>query len=379
MKIPILRIPFSDEDISFITGRIQEILKSGQLAMGKNVKEFEEGFARFCETQYCIGTNSGTSALEIALRCFDVENKIVIVPASTFMSTIFAPVHAGGKITFIDITKEDLSIDPEKLNEKITKDTKVIILVHIGGIISHHLKEIKKICKDNNVLLLEDGAHAHGATIDGKKAGSLGDVGAFSFYPTKIMTSGEGGAITTNSPLVDKWARVWRDEGKEDTRLNIHPVFGNNWRLTEFHAAVAISQLNKINWILSERRKIAHWYDSKLKNVSGISLLKIPEKIQSSYYKYIVFLDEDIERNCVKKELKEKFDVSLTGEVYEFPCYNQPVFKNNPHIKQNKENERFPVADYICKNQICLPLYPGLLEPEVDYVVESLKTVLSAV
>ena len=379
MKVPILRIPFSDEDISFITERIQEILKSGQLAMGKNVKEFEEGFARFCETQYCIGTNTGTSALEIALRCFDVENKTVIVPASTFMSTIFAPVHAGGKIKFVDVTKEDLSINPDKLNDAITKDTKVLILVHIGGTISFHLKEIQKICKDNNILLLEDCAHAHGAKIDGKKAGSLGDAGAFSFYPTKIMTSGEGGAITTDTPLIDKWARVWRDEGKEDTRLNIHPVFGSNWRLTEFHAVVALSQLKKIKWILSERRKIAHWYDSKLKNLSGISLLKIPDNIQSSYYKYIVFLDEDIERNCVKKELKDKFDVSLTGEVYEFPCYNQPVFKKYSHIKQNKESERFPVADEVCKNQICLPLYPGLLEPEVDYVVESLKSVLSTV
>lgn len=376
MNIPILRIPFTDNDIRYIQKGIEDILRSGQLTLGKNVMEFEKRFARFSGTKYALGVNSGTSALEIFLRSIDVHDSSVIVPTNTFMATATSVIHAGGKVIFTDVMRDNLCMDPDDLQEKIRKDTKAVILVHLGGIITPHLKTIQDICEENHLYLLEDAAHAHGSSIDGKMAGSLGDGGAFSFYPTKVMTCGEGGMMTTNDESIYNKAETLRDHGKPDHRFNKHTEFGYNWRLSEIHAVVALAQMNNVDWILGERRRIAKSYDKKLKNVSGISPVKIPPNIKSSYYKYIAFLDESIEREHVKTTLKERYGVHLTGEVYADPCHSQPVFKNYSGTMVNKPDDKFPVAEYVSEKHICLPLYPGLSEQEIDYVVESLGEVL---
>lgn len=376
MNVPILRIPFNDGDIDFIKNGIEDILKSGQLAIGKNVAEFEQKFAEFAGTEYAVGVNSGTSALEIFLRSIDVRNSSVIVPTNTFMATATAVVHAGGKVIFTDVMRNNLCMDPDDIQNKIQKDTKALILVHIGGIITPHLKAIQDICEDNDLYLLEDAAHAHGSSINGKMAGSLGDGGAFSFYPTKVMTCGEGGMLTTNDESIYQKALMLRDHGKPDHRFNLHTEFGYNWRLSEIHAVVGIQQMNSADWILGERRRIAKMYDEKLKNISGLTPVKIPSNIKSSYYKYIAYLADGIERDKIKTRLKDEYDISLTGEVYTDPCHSQPVFKTYPDTMVNAPDEKFPEAEYVSERHVCLPLYPGLTELEIDYVVESLGEVL---
>jgi dTDP-4-amino-4,6-dideoxygalactose transaminase len=377
MKIPILRIPFTDEEIASVQSKIGEVLKIGQLAMGKYVTEFERRFAEFVGTKYAVGVNSGTSALEICLRAIDVRDSSVIVPTNTFMATATSVIHAGGKVIFSDVLKEDLCMDPEDLNEKRQKNTKAVILVHIGGIISSQLEAIKEICEDHNLFLIEDAAHAHGSTIDGKKAGALGIAGAFSFYPTKVMTCGEGGMITTDDEEMYKKALILRDHGKPDHRFNKHTEFGYNWRLSEIHAVIGLEQMNKIDWILSERRRVARIYDEKLRDVEGIELLKVHPNVKSSYYKYIVYLKEGVDRGHVKNKMKNEYEVELTGEVYADPCHSQPVFKKYSKMMLNKEADKFSGAEYVCNRHICLPLYPGLSEEEVNYVVESLKSVVA--
>ena len=374
--IPILRIPFTDEDLESIKDGITKVLKSGQLTMGENVIRFEKEFAKFCGTKHAIATNSGTSALEMAFRALKVNGSSVIVPTNTFMATASSVIHAGGKIIFADVMKDNLCLDPEELEDKVQRSTKGVCLVHIGGIITPHLDRIKRLCEDNNLFLLEDAAHAHGATINLKKAGSLGDAAAFSFYPTKVMTCGEGGVLTTNSDEIREMVNTLRDHGKPDHNLNVHTEFGYNWRLSEIHAVIALQQMNKVNWLLAERRKVAKFYDEKLKNVSGITTIKLPDNVQPSYHKYIAYLADEIDRAEVKKSLKEKFEVSLTGEVYADPLHLQPVFKKYPATVLNKKSDRFPVAEYVAKRHICLPIYPGLSEEEVDYVVEALRSVL---
>jgi len=377
MRVPILRIPFTNKEILSIQNAIEDVLKSGQIAMGKYVAEFEKRFAEFTGTKYAVGVNSGTSALEIPLRAIDVSKSSVIVPTNTFMATATAVVHAGGKIVFADACKEDLGIDPKDLKRKIRKDTKAVMLVHVGGIISKHYSEIKEICTDSNIILMEDSAHAHGATIDGKKAGSLGLASGFSFYPTKVMTCGEGGMITTDDKDIYEHAEMLRDHGKPDHRFNEHTEFGYNWRLTELHAIVGLEQLKKIDWILRERRRVAKQYDEILRDTKEIELVNIPKNIESSYYKYIVYLRNGIGRDYVKKEMKNRYDVELTGEVYADPCHSQPVFKKYPETILNKKDDKFPGADYVCNRHICLPLYPGLTDEEVNYVAASLKKVVS--
>ncbi len=376
MNIPILRLPYTPEEIDFVTNGIAEVLRSGYLTMGEKVVQFEKMFARFVGTRYAIATNSGTSSLEIILRAIGIEGSSVIVPSNTFMASPVSVIHAGGKVIFADCQRDNLQLDPQDLRRKIRADTKGVMLVHIGGIISPAFDEIKRICDEAGLFLLEDAAHAHGATIDGRQAGSLGIAGSFSFYPTKPIVTAEGGMITTDDDNIYYQALSLRDHGRTDYNPNIHVEFGYNWRFSELHAVLGIQQMKKADAILGGRRKIAHMYDKRLEGVKRTKKLKIPPNIKPSFYKYIVFLDDDIDRDAVKRELQERFGVSLTGEVYSHPCHSQPVFRKHPWAMANDPGDTFPQTEYVSKRHICLPLYQGLTEEEVDYTIDSLNKVL---
>ena len=274
-KIPILRLPYSTEEIDFLKQGLEEILNSGFLTMDKKVFEFERLFSEFVGVKYAVAVNSGTSALEIPLRSFDVRNKSIIVPTNTFMATPLSVVHAGGRVTFVDVMKENLSIDPSDLINKISDNTVGVIPVHIGGIISPFWDEIMQICKENNLFVIEDAAHAHGASIEKKMAGTLGDAAAFSFYPTKVLNTAEGGMITTNNKDIYKKSLVLREHGKTNHTINIHSELGYNWRFSELHALLGIQQMHKAESILNERRKQATLYDKLLKNINGLNVVQI--------------------------------------------------------------------------------------------------------
>ena len=371
MKIPAAKIYFPEEDRKELLTQIDGILGSGQLTLGKYTKEFEKMFAEYVGTKYAIAVNSGTSALEIPLRALDVKGHSVIVPTSTFFATPASVIHAGGKVTFADVT-ENLCIDSESVKENIRDDTKGIIVVHIGGIVPLQIKEIQKICEDHNLFLIEDAAHAHGSTLDGKMAGGFGDAAAFSFYPTKVMTSGEGGMITTDNEKIYKRALVFRDQGKAGFYGNVHTEMGYNWRLSEVHAAIGLSQFARLEEFIRDRREIAKIYDEELKKIRGVTPIKNPPNTESNYYKYVALLDDGIDRAAIKKELKEKYDVSLSGEVYELPCHLQPIFKEMYGFKEGD----FTIAEDVCKRQICLPVFATMTEEQAKYVVVSLKEVL---
>lgn len=375
-EIPLLRLPYTEEEIDYIKNGIAEVLRSGYLTMGKKVAQFERKFADFTGTKYAIATNSGTSSLEIILRAIGIQGSSVIVPSNTMMATPASVIHAGGRIIFADCQRENLQIDPQDLREKIHPNTKAVVLVHIGGIISPALDEIKSICDERELFLMEDAAHAHGATIDGRKAGTLGTAGSFSFYPTKVLNTAEGGMITTDDDSIYHLAISIRDHGRTAYNPTIHSELGYNWRFSELHAVLGLQQMMKVEAIIAERRKIARMYDAKLEGVKGIRKLGIPSNVVSSYYKYIVFLDDDLDRDALKTELKEKYGVSLTGEVYSHPCHSQPVFKKYSQVIDNSPSDTFPQTEYVSSRHICLPLYPGLTEKEVDYVVDALKRVL---
>ena len=376
MNIPIIRIPFTMHEKESLKKSLVEILDSGMLSMGKNVKEFEENFGNFVGSAYALAVNSGTSALEIILRAIGVEGKTVAIPSNTYMASALAAIHAGAKPIFIDCERENLQMSPTDLKEKLRNDTAAVMLVHIGGIISPRYYEIKRICEERNIPLIEDAAHAHGSTIDGKMAGTLGHAAAFSFYATKVLTSGEGGVMVTDDEKIYKKGEILREHGKKETAFNIHVDLGHTWTLSEFQAMVGLLQVKKANELLNARREIARKYDELLKDSREISLLSIPENIQSSYYKYIVFLREDIDRGTIKNHLREKYNVSLAGEVYAFPCHRQPVFDLYPDKIIKPDLDTFTNTEYVVKHHICLPLYPGLTDEEIKYVVHSLKNTL---
>ena len=371
MKIPAAKIYFHEEDRKELLKQIDGILESGQLTLGKYGKEFEERFAAYVGTKYAIAVNSGTSALEIPLRALDMKGHSVIVPTNTFFATPASVIHAGGEVMFADVT-ENLCIDPESVKENIREDTKGVIVVHIGGIVSPQIKEIQEICEDHGLFLIEDAAHAHGSTLDGKKAGGFGDASAFSFYPTKVMTSGEGGMITTDDKKIYERALVFRDQGKAGFYGNVHTEMGYNWRMSEVHAAIGLSQFALLNDFIRDRREIAKIYEEELKEISGVTPIKILSDAESNYYKYVALLDDGIDRAAIKKELREKYGVSLSGEVYELPCHLQPIFKDMYGFKGGE----FPVAEDVCKRQICLPVFATMTEEQAKYVVDSLTEVL---
>ena len=375
-RIPLLRLNYARSEKKYITDGLKEILDSGHLTMSKKVSHFEELFAKFIGVKFAVAVNSGTSALEIPLRALNVKGKSIIIPTNTFMATPLAALHAGAKVIFVDSSKDDLSIDIKDLEKKITSNTVGIIPVHIGGVISTQWNKLKKICNSNKLFILEDAAHAHGSIINNKKAGSLGVAAAFSFYPTKVLNTGEGGMITTNDKALYKKFVTLRDHGKKDPKHNIHSELGYNWRMAEINALLGIQQMKKVNKILYERRAQAKLYDKLLEGTPNLKLLEIPEKIKSSYYKYIVFVNKKI-RDKVKKKMKKSFGVTLPGEVYNKLCHSQPVIKKNKNVTIKIGNQSFKNAKKISSEQLCLPLYPGLKNSEIKYVVQSLKKTLN--
>ena len=377
-KIPALRLSYSKEEKNDITKGVNEILNSGFLTMGEKVTQFERLFAEFVGVKYAVAVNSGTSALEIPLRALNVEGKSIIIPTNTFMATPLAALHAGAKVIFADVSRESLSIDPKEIEKKIIDGTVGVIIVHIGGIISPEWNKIKKICESNGLFILEDAAHAHGASIDGQMAGSLGTAGSFSFYPTKIVNTAEGGMITTDDEDIYKLSLILREHGKTNPNFDIHSELGYNWRFSEFHALLGLQQMKKLPWMLSERRRLASIYDELIKEVHDVTAIELSDNIESSYYKYLLFLNTLYDPTVVKNKMRDQFGITLPSEVYANPCHNQPVFKRYPELVLNKTDEHFPGSKYVSDRQICLPLYPNLTNDELMYVVDSLKSVLES-
>jgi perosamine synthetase len=370
MKVPPAAILFTDEDISGIGEEISECLTTGALTLGKHGRQFEEEFAALCQTPFAIAVNSGTSALEIILRAIGVANREVIVPTNTFFATAAAVIHAGGRVRFADCEPGSFALDLGSLRECLNANTAAVIIVHIGGVISPRIADISAVCRQVGVPLIEDAAHAQGSTLDGKPAGSFGVAAAFSFYPTKVMTSGEGGMITTGDEAIYHESLIYRDQGKEGFTTNYHVRLGYNWRMSEPHAIIGRAQLRRLAEFIERRRHIAQVYDRRLSQPhDGVRQMTIPRGVESNYYKYIALLDPAIDRVSLKTALRDKFEVGLSGEVYETPCHQQPVFKGYPAGRLLK-------AERICAEHICLPISAKMKAEDAEYVVDSLEQVL---
>ncbi len=369
MRVPPARVFFPAEDRAEILARIDQALTTGQLTLGPIGRELEAAFAKRHSTQHAVAVSSGTSALEIILRALDVEGREVIVPANTFFATAAASVHAGARVVFADCDPETMAFDPADVEARLGPDTAAVIAVHIGGLISPALPALVKLCHERGVHLVEDAAHAHGSALGGSSAGTFGIAAAFSFYPTKVIAGGEGGIIVTDDESIVEAAHTFRDQGKGSFLSNFHTRLGANWRMSEPHAAIVRSQLGRLDEFIAARQSLAKRYDAALDDL-GLRPLRIPADAHCNYYKYIAFLPEGIDRTVLKQTLRERFDIGLSGEVYDTPLHQQPVF-------EAFADGPLPGAEFIGARHICLPLYPSLAESDADYVVESLGTTLA--
>jgi len=369
MRVPPAKIHVPEEDRRQILAEIDDALATGQLTLGKRGAAFEEEFARTAGTRYAVATSSGTSALEIIFRAIDVAGGEVIVPTNTFFATPAAVEHAGGTVVFAECDPQTFSVDVDHVRSLLSPRTRAVVAVHIGGIITPRIAELQQLCAGAGVPLIEDAAHAHGSTLQGRPAGSFGLAAAFSFYPTKVITAGEGGMITTSDDRINEQARVYRDQGKAGFTSNFHTLLGNNWRMSEPHAIIGRSQLRRLPEFIAARQRVAAIYDRLLPG-TGVEPLRVPDRSSCNYYKYIAMPPRGIDRAALKKTLRERYDVGLSGEVYEAPCHLQPVF--GPH-----DPGTLPVAEELCARHICLPVSAVMSDDDAAYVVASLVSALA--
>lgn len=371
-RIPPVKPYFPEEDVKLIQEDVKRILDSGMLTLGQYTRHFEAEFAKFCNVRRTVAVNSGTAALEIVLRSLGLKKRDeVLVPTNTFAATAAAVVLIGGKPVLTDVDAGSLCINAENVEKHLTKKTRAVIAVHVGGLICPDIEVIRRICDDANLFLIEDAAHAQGSLLNKKSAGSFGEAGCFSFYPTKVMTTGEGGMITTDTEALAEKALILRDQGKESFSSNIIIEVGYNWRLNEIGAAIGLTQLRRLPEFIKRRNEIATYYDNMLSKQSGIKPLRIPKKALSNYYKYVAFLPPEISRDEFKEKLRMK-GVNCSGEVYWPPLHLQPIFKRLLRTR----GEAFPVAEKVCKRMVCLPIYSQMTRDEAEYVVEKVQEVL---
>ncbi len=368
MRVPAAAISFSDDDREEILRQIDECLRTGQLTLGQIGRELEAEFAAAHRVDHAISVSSGTSAVEIPLRVLECKGKEVLVQANTFFATAAAAVSAGADIRFVDCDPATMAMDPAALEAAIGPKTAGVVVVHIGGFIPPAIKDIQRICDEHGLWLVEDAAHAHGSSLDGQMAGTFGVAGSFSFYPTKVIAGGEGGMITTNDPHFVDEAKIYRDQGKASFLTNDHTRLGYNWRMSEPHAAIALSQLRHLDEFVAHRRSVAARYDEAFRD-GPVTPLAIPENSKSNYYKYVAFLPAGVDRSFIKKRMREEFEVGLSGEVYELPLHLQSVF-------EPWADGPLPGAEEACARHICLPVSAVMTDEQVELVIEAVNTVV---
>jgi perosamine synthetase len=363
---------FSEESLQAITKDIRTMLKSGRLTDGPYGEEFEKKFAEYCNIGHAAAVSSGSAALDVALRYYRLGGAEVIVPTNTYVADPNAVLLAEGIPVFADMNPDTLGIDVEDVKRKVTPKTKGVIVVHIAGLICPQIHELKEFCAEKELFLIEDCAHAHGASMDGKKAGTFGDVGCFSFYPTKVMTSCEGGmVITNNKELVDQ-AKTLRTCGQNADRLMV--TLGYNWRMSEISAIVGKNQLEHLDEFVDKRNQVARQYEAMLEGADGITLFRTAPNFRHSYYKYPIKLGEGIDRSKVATVMKDQYGVE-TGHVYYPPCHMQPYYKMHYGVKDGD----LATAERVSKQVLCLPMHAALSDENVKYVGESLVSAIKAV
>jgi dTDP-4-amino-4,6-dideoxygalactose transaminase len=368
--VPAARLVFSPEDRETILTLIDESLRTGSLTLGPHTQSFEEAFRLQHHIPHAVAVSSGTSALEIILRTLGIEGREVIVPTNTFFATAAAVIHAGGMPRFADVSSDTLALSASTVEASVTPQTSAVILVHIGGLISPEAYAIRDLCQRLGLALIEDAAHAHGSSLDGHMAGFFGHAAAFSFYPTKVVTSGEGGVIATADEHLRDEAVIYRDQGKAGFLGGDHVRLGYSWRMSEFNAAVGLVHLRRLEQFVAARQRIAAQYDEGLAQVDGISPLVLPITCRSNYYKYIAMLSPEIERSTIKRQLLDEHGIALSGEVYARALHHQPVFAD-------LAAGTFPVAEDVCARHICLPLHSDMSDDEAASVIDGVSKVIT--
>lgn len=345
-----------------IRAGVLDILQTGRLINGSYSKRLEAEFARLTGTTHAVAINSCTAALQTCLSYFGAKDGEVLVPAAAFTTDLSACRWIGAKPVLVDINRNTLSFDLDDLGRKLTPQTKGIIWIHLTGLISEDAAEIVAFARRHNLFVLEDCAHAQGALVNGRPAGSIGDAGCFSFYPTKLMTCGVGGMITTNDPALDRYARQMRFFGRSVETGEVE-IEGSDLLLDEFRSCIALAQLNEFDAALLRRRELAAVYCKALANQPALTLVSHPDFIEHAYYQFPVFLRDRAFAKAVGNALRDKHGIQAK-QIYK-PVYEEEIFREY-------DDRTFHATEDLLHRSLCLPLHQGMSNDDVESVSAAL-------
>ena len=333
--------------------------------------KFEKRFREYIGVEHAVAVSSCSAALQITLRHFRVRGREVILPTNNFPGVVSAVLYEGGVPVLADIDPHTFCLDTSDALARISPQTAGIIVVHIAGLVYPEIDVLRKTCEEKGLFLIEDASHAHGASIDGRKAGSLADAGCFSFYPTKLMTSGTGGMITTRNSELAEYARLLRHHGQGRKREEFVQM-GSDWCMSELHAILGLQQLRRLDENVEHRHRVVEWYRAGLDGADWVTIPEYSDNLRHAYYKLPVLLSEEIDRNRFRIILENEFHVE-NGTIYDPPCHLQPVFRDLPGWRECT----FPKAETALRRQFCPPIHSSISETDVRKVIEAMKSVVN--
>jgi UDP-4-amino-4,6-dideoxy-N-acetyl-beta-L-altrosamine transaminase len=361
-----------DDDIN----EVIKVLKSDWITTGQKINEFEDALCAYIGCMYCVAVNSGTGALDIAVQSLDLpKGSEIITTPFTFVATSNAIIYNGLKPVFADICSDTFNIDPEDIRRKITNDTKAIIYVDYAGQ-PCDIKALRDIADEFDLYLIEDACHAIGAEYDGKKVGNFADLTIFSFHPVKHITTGEGGAVATEDEELYKRLSLFRSHGiDKDAQDRYGPnaswaydmkYLGRNYRITDFQAALGISQLKKLDMFIDKRNELALRYNEIIGEIDAVTLPVTKDNVRHAWHLYTILLDESINRDDFFKYMR---NANIGVNVHYIPVYRHSYYVKNFGF----DPVEFPVTEDVFKRIITLPLFPRMNEHELMYVCNKIK------
>ena len=346
-KYPLATPDLQGNELSYVT----DCINSGWISSkGKYVSRFEEQFADFCNTRFAIAVTNGTAGLHLALLASGIgSGDEVIVPSLSFIATANAVSFVGAKPVFVDCDPETWTMDPEQFRLALTEKTKAVIPVHLYGYPAD-MKEISALAKKNELIVIEDAAEAHGAEFEKKTVGGLGDIGVFSFFANKIVTTGEGGMVVTNDEYLASRIRLLRDHGMAEDIRYWHPVLGYNYRLTNLQAAVGVAQMERISQIIDKKIAIAEQYRQFLSVSPKIQFQPENNLVKNVYWLFSILIGRDfsVSRDRLVSHLQNK---GIETRPFFIPIHQQPIYN---------QNKCLPVCEDISARGLSLPLSTSL-------------------
>ncbi|TET72225.1 DegT/DnrJ/EryC1/StrS family aminotransferase [Candidatus Bathyarchaeota archaeon] len=364
-RIPIAKPVFDEKTVK----EVSEVLRSGYVRQGPKTKEFEEKFAEAVGAKHAYAVSNGTAALHVSYLSVLKPGDEIIVPSFTFFATASMAFHSRAKPVFADIDPETFIIDPEDVKGKITRKTKAVVPVHLFGNAAN-MDALNDMAEDHGFAIISDSAQAHGTEYDGRDVGSFDTLNCYSFYPTKTLTTGEGGIVTTNDDELYKLGCLLRSHG-DDARYH-HVIVGLNYRLTDIAAVIGLNQLSHMKEYLERRRHFGAKYKKGMAKIEGIRPQRVEDKVNHSYSYFSSVLDLDMFR-CGRDEFLE----ALRAENIDCAVHYPIPLNRQPAITDLLEPEDCPVSEDVAKRIFSLPMHPELTDKDLENVLAGVEKVVS--